>query len=155
MRKKIVVLVGMCMLLACMPMMTAAPSFGMRNSVLQPRTLSRGDGTFSGVFAEKNETGYNMLGNLSGDYSMGPGPFGSFSGVWEMDDESAEGAFSGYIIYRFFLGQYNVTDSEQTGEFIGLFKVNQTSNEFMAISLVFTDAGHDVRYALGTLQESP
>lgn len=154
MTKKIVAIVAICMLLAFMPMMTAAPSFGIRNSGLQPRTLSRGNGTFEGVFAEKNETGYNILGNISGDYSMGSGPFGQFSGVWEMLDESADGAFSGYIIQRFFMGQYNVTGSEETGNFIGLFKVNQTINEFRAISLVFTDAGHVVRYALGTLEES-
>jgi hypothetical protein len=134
-----------------MPMITATPAVSKYRG-LMPRLVSRAEGTFTGVFAEKNETGYNILGSISGDYSMGSGPFGSFSGAWEMDDESAEGEFSGYIVSRFFVGQYNITGSEQTGQFIGLFKVNET--EFKAISLVFTGENHLVRYALGTIDET-
>ena len=152
--KKVLIVLGICALVACMPMMTAAPSVGVKNFRLQPRTLSRGIGTFSGVFAEKNETGYNVLGNISGTYSMGSGLFGTLDGLWETNDMSVSGVFSGYIIHRFFFGQYNVTGGNETGYFVGLYKVNQTSNEFRAISLVFTDEGHVARYALGTVQES-
>jgi len=152
--KKTLIVIGICALVACMPMMTAAPSVGVKNSLLQPRTLSRGNGTFSGVFAEKNETGYNILGNISGTYNIGMSSFGTIAGIWEMTDANVSGAFNGYIIYRFFLGQYNVTGVEEAGQFIGLYKINQTSSEFRAISLVFTDEDHLTRYALGTVQES-
>ncbi|MFO7677487.1 MAG: hypothetical protein R6V50_03780 [Thermoplasmatota archaeon] len=151
--KKLFLVIGICTLLVCMPMITAAPSLGLINSGLQRRTLPAGDGTFEGVFAEKNETGYVVLGDINGTYSKGPGPFGSFDGVWNMLDDSANGTFSGYIVSRFIMGQYEVNNSQETGNFIGLLNVNQSAMEFTAIALVFTDDGLLVRYAAGDIIE--
>ena len=112
------------------------------------------DGNFSGVFAEKNETGYNILGTMEGYYSTGFNwTAGQLAGVWAFDNGSASGEFNGYIFHRLFLGQYNVTDGNDTGWFIGLFKMNQTTNEFQAISLILTGQDHLIRYGLGTYQE--
>ena len=149
--RKIIVVLGICVILTSMPLIAASPG-SILNKVL-PRIGST-EGTFEGVFAEKDEYGYNILGNVSGSYSVSSRSWGTMSGTWETLDGNVSGDFSGYIWGRLFLGQYDITGSEDEGHYIGLFRVNETTSEFKAISLVFPGDDYLVRYALGDVEES-
>ncbi len=151
--KKILAVLGICALLTCMSMITAAPINHFKQRGLIPRASLQSGGNFTGVFAEKNDTGYIILGNISGTYIMGANwSLGSIDGIWTMDDGSASGNFSGYILHRFFFGQYHITGGNSSW-FIGLYKLNETTNEFKAISIVFAEDNYLIRYGIGTYEE--
>ena len=154
MRKQLILL-GICTFLICMPMITGSQLNLMKHRALMPKIISQSGGNFTGVFAEKNESGYNMLGTMSGTYTTSFNwSLGTLSGVWAMNDGNASGDFNGYILHRLFFGEYNVTGGESDW-FIGLFRLNQTSNEFKAISIVFADDNYLIRYGIGTYEENP
>jgi hypothetical protein len=111
---------------------------------------SRQDGNFSGMFAKKNESGYVMLGSLEGTYNMSSNNSGSFEGIWDMTDENVSGTFNGWFWGSFILGKID-QDAGNSSWFIGLYRVNTTSNEFGAVALIFS-APCIVRYAAGTYQ---
>ncbi len=152
--KKLLAVLGICVILTLMPMVTASPINLFKHRGLISRSTLQTGGNFSGVFAEKNETGYNILGNISGTYTLGANwTLGTIDGIWVMDDGSASGNFSGYIWHRLFFGQYHITGGNSSW-FIGLFRTNETSNEFRAITIVFTEDDHLIRYGIGTYEES-
>ncbi|MGF3554161.1 MAG: hypothetical protein ACQXXF_02650 [Thermoplasmatota archaeon] len=152
--KKMLLAIGICSILVCMPLITSSPINVFKHKELISRRTLQSSGTFEGIFAEKNETGYNILGNISGTYTKAINwSVGTFSGIWAVYDENVSGEFNGNIFHKFFIGQYNVTDGD-SGWLIGLFKLNQTTNEFRAISIVFAGETYLIRYALGTYIET-
>ena len=97
----------------------------------------------------KNETGYEILGNIFGYYNIAWGNHsGYYAGVWETLDGNQSGAFSGWFFYQVTIGQYNITGSEDTGGFIGLFRVNETDMTIKSVALVYNEEDHFIRYAL-------
>jgi hypothetical protein len=107
------------------------------------------DGNISGVYAEKNDTaGYDILGTVFGYYHVSWEGCGYYAGVWETLDGNTSGCFSGLYFYSIALGQYNVTDSEETGGFIGLFKTNESDMTIKSVALVGNDEDHFIRYSL-------
>jgi hypothetical protein len=152
--KKLLAVLGICAILICVPMVSASPMNLFKHRGLIPRGSLNTGGTFSGVFAEKNETGYNILGTISGTYTEGINwSLGTIDGIWAMDDASASGNFSGSLFHRFFFGQYYVTGGNSSW-FIGLFRTNETTNEFQAITLVFAEEDYLIRYGIGTYIET-
>jgi hypothetical protein len=108
------------------------------------------NGNFSGMFAMKNESGYVILGSLEGTYQMSSNNSGTFDGIWNMTDDNLSGTMNGWFRARFFMGQIEQNTGESSW-FIGLFRVNTTSNEFGAVALIFSSPCM-VRYAAGTFQ---
>jgi hypothetical protein len=150
--KKILVVVGICIVLAAMPMTSALPLFGSKHvNFLQKHALpTLTNGTFTGVFAEKNESGYIPLGDLSGTYNVGEWT-GTFVGTWSLYDGSASGTISGMVWSHLFYGQLNTTGSDESSWFIGLYRVNTTDNSFEAGAIVFGNDQHYIRYAMGSI----
>jgi len=146
--KKIIVVLGICLVLIAMPMTTAFPLFGARHTnIIQKHmrpTLT--NGSFTGVFAEKNESGYIPLGNFSGTYQGS-----TFTGIWTLDDGSASGALGGWSFGYFFAGQMNTTGTNQSNWFFGLYRVNTTDNSFVAGAIIGGSNGHFIRYAMGSI----
>ena len=111
------------------------------------------DGNISGVYAMKNETGYEILGNIFGYYNIVWGSVGYYAGVWETLDGNSSGQFSGWLLGHIALGQYNITGSEDDGRFVGLLKFNETDMTIKAVSLVTTEDDYFIRYALCSYTE--
>lgn len=113
------------------------------------------DGNFSGVYAMKNETtGYEFLGTVFGYYNIAWGNnSGYYAGVWETLDGNNSGAFSGLFFYHVTIGQYNITGSEETGGFIGLFRVNESDMTIKSVALVYNDDDYFIRYSLCSYTE--
>jgi len=150
--KKILVVVGICIVLAAMPMTTAFPLFGARhtNYIQKHIRPTLTNGSFTGVFSEKNETGYIPLGELSGTYNEG-GMSNTFVGTWSMYDGSASGDISGWFWNHIFIGQLNSTGSNESSWFVGLYRVNTTDNSFEAGSIVFGNDQYYMRYIMGSI----
>jgi len=108
------------------------------------------DGNFSGMFAMKNESGYVILGSLEGTYQKSSNISGSFDGIWNTTDDNESGTLNGWFWGSFLLGQIQ-QDAGESSWFIGLYSVNTTSNEFAAVTLIFSSP-YIVRYAAGTYQ---
>ena len=146
--KKIIVVLGICMVLVAMPLTTAFPLLGSNHITKLSRHArpALANGTFTGVFAEKNESGYIPLGNLSGTYQGS-----SFTGIWTLDDGSASGALNGWSFGNFFIGQMNTTGTNQSNWFLGLYRVNTTDNSFVAGAIIGGSNGYFIRYAMGTI----
>ena len=99
--KKILLIIGICLILVAMPMTTASPllkSTPLKNLLQHGRPLLT-NGSFTGVFAEKNESGYIPLGTIDGTYTEQH----FFTGAWSLFDGSAsgtiEGTYWGYIFW--------------------------------------------------------
>lgn len=140
------------MVLVAMPMTSAFPLFGSKhaNSIQKFIRPTLTNGSFSGVFAEKNETGYIPLGEFNGTYNGGE-MMGSFTGTWSMYDGNASGAISGWYGSHLVFGQLNTIGSNQSSIFIGLYRVNTTDNSFEAGAIVFGNDQHYIRYAMGSI----
>lgn len=152
--KKLLVILGVCAVLTCTPILNASQINHFKHRGLKPSVSLQSGGTFTGEFAMKNETGFIPLGNMSGTYTQGVNwTAGTLTGVWALYDETASGDFNGHIFHRLFIGQYNVTGGD-SGWFVGLYKLNETTNEFKAISIVFAGENHFVRYGIGTYIET-
>jgi len=113
---------------------------------LLPKTYEKTltGGNFSGQFAKKNDTGYVILGSLEGTYNDS----GTFDGMWNAYDGNISGTMSGWFWSHIFIGQ--IEYSNNSDWFVGLYNVNTTSNEFVAVSLIFSSP-FMIRYAAGTL----
>jgi hypothetical protein len=149
--KKIMVAIGICIVLAAMPMTTAFPLFGSHVNVIQKHirpTLT--NGSYNGVYAMKNESGYIPLGELNGTYNIGEWS-GTFNGTWSQYDGNASGTISGWILSHLFFGQLYTTGSNQSSTFIGLYRVNTTDNSFEAAAILFGNDQYNIRYAIGTI----
>ena len=107
-------------------------------------------GNFSGMFAMKNESGYIILGSLEGTYNKSSNYSGTFDGIWNMTDDNTSGTMDGWFWGSFLIGQI-AQDSGESNWFVGLYRVNTTSNEFGIVTLIFSSP-NIVRYAAGTYQ---
>jgi hypothetical protein len=150
--KKILVIVGICIVLAAMPMTTALPLFNLKpmNIIQHHARPSLTNGTFTGVFAMKNESGYIPLGEFTGTYDTEEF-FGTFVGTWTTYDGNASGTMTGWNWGNIFYGQINTTGSEGSNWFIGLYRLNTTDNTFEAGAIIFGEDQHFIRYMMGSL----
>ena len=107
------------------------------------------DGNISGVYAEKNETtGYEILGNVFGYYSISWGSIGYYAGVWATLDGNITGYFAGWFFYHITIGEYNITGSNETGGFIGLIDINESDMTIKSVALAYNEEDHFIRYSL-------
>ncbi|UCF13355.1 MAG: hypothetical protein JSW06_03615 [Thermoplasmatales archaeon] len=106
------------------------------------------NGSFTGQFAKKNESGYVILGSLEGTYSKSSNYTGSFEGNWNTTTGSASGNMSGWFWGPLILGQIQNSTGESNW-FIGLYHLNTTSSEFSAVAIIM-GSWFGVRYAVGT-----
>lgn len=107
------------------------------------------DGNISGVYALKNETtGYEILGNVFGYYAISWGQVGYYAGAWQTLDGNTSGYFAGWFFYSITLGEFNVTDSNETGGFIGLMEINESDSTIKSVALAYTEEDHFIRYSL-------
>jgi hypothetical protein len=150
--KKILVVVGICIVLAAMPMTTALPLFNLKpmNIIQHHARPSLTNGTFTGVFSMKNESGYIPLGEFTGTYDTEEF-FGTFVGTWTTYDGNASGTMTGGNWGNIFYGQINTTGSEGSNWFIGLYRLNTTDNTFEAGAIIFGEDQHNIRYMMGSL----
>lgn len=158
--KKLLVIFGMCLILAAMPMTIASPQLGVQhanqlqtatsthtNHLLRHHNPSLTNDTFTGIFALKNESGIVPLGTLSGTFSDY-----TFEGIWALDDGTAAGTFSGGMWGYLCWGEIQTDGSNESQWFAGLFRVNETDNSFQAISIVFDFNGYAIRYVIGDIE---
>jgi len=125
--KKISIIVGVCIILAAMPMTSAVSLFAPNHASLiqNPARPTFTNGTFSGVFAMKNESGYIPLGDFNGTYDVG-GWFGSFAGTWTMDEGNVSGAMSGWVLGYIVYGIINTTGAtNQIGSLVFIESMRQ------------------------------
>lgn len=149
--KKILVVVGICIVLAAMPMTTALPLFNLRPiNLIQNARPSLTNGTFTGVYAMKNESGYIPLGEFAGTYEAWEYT-GSFVGTWTSYEGNASGAIEGWVWGHLFYGLINTTGSEESDWFIGLYRLNTTDNSFEAGAIIFGEDDYYIRYAMGSI----
>jgi len=107
------------------------------------------DGNITGVYAMKNETGYEILGTIFAYYDNVWGRVGYYKGIWQSLDGNNSGQFAGWYFHHVALGHYNITGSEDDGGFIGLLRFNETDMTIKAVSLVtYGDEDYFIRYAL-------
>lgn len=150
--KKILFIVGICVILAAMPMTTAFPLFNQKpmNILTRHARLLNTNGSFTGEFAEKNESGYNILGEFSGTYEMSTW-FGTFVGTWTTYEGNTSGTIDGWLLGYLCMGYVNITGGEEPDFFIGLYRVNTTDYTFEAGAIIFAQGDHYIRYAMGSL----
>jgi hypothetical protein len=150
--KKILVVVGICIVLAAMPMTSALPLFSPRHANLMQKHIRAPltNGTFTGEFAMKNESGYIPLGEFDGTYEAWEWT-SSYVGTWTMFDGSASGTMTGWSWGHLFYGQINTTGSEESDWIIGLYRLNTTDNTFEAGAIIFGEDQYCIRYAMGSL----
>jgi len=144
-------IIGICIIVAALPMATASPILKSHqvNNLFRHERAMLTNGSFSGIFAEKNETGYVPIGTLSGTFA-GENT-GTFEGVWALDNGSASGSFNGWYFSHIFLGQVNTTGVEGSSWVLGLYRVNTTDNSFEAAAILFGTDNYAIRYAMGTI----
>jgi len=120
----------------------------INNKLTQKNTfLDSTEGNFTGKFAKKNDTGYIILGSLNGTYNKSSNYTGTFSGAWNTTNGSISGTMDGWFWGYVFLGTIKSDNSSYW--FVGLYRVNTTSNKFYAVSVIF-DSSYIIRYAAGT-----
>ncbi len=148
--KKILAVVGICIFLAAMPMTSASLLSNLRPiNIIHNAHPALTNGTFTGAYAMKNESGYIPLGEFEGTYESWEFT-GSFVGTWTAFDGNSSGTFSGWNWGYFFYGFMNTTGSEGSNLFIGLYRVNTTDNSFEAGAIIFGEDQHFIRYMMGT-----
>jgi hypothetical protein len=155
--KKIMAILLVGLLVVSIPAVSSLriPKIPVKNIEVSEKTIvptdipEWADGNISGVFAEKNETeGYNILGSLFGYYAISWGRVGYYAGVWQTSDGNVTGCFAGWFFYSIALGEYNVTDSNETGGFIGLMNVNESDMTIKSVALAYNEEDHFIRYSL-------
>jgi len=146
--KKLIVIIGICLVLVAMPMTTASP-LGKHISLQQHARPMLTNGTFTGVFALKNETGYVPIGTFNGFY--GGDTWGNFTGVWSLDNASASGTMDGWYWGHIFWGQLHTDGVNESQWFGGLYRVNTTDSSFKAIAVILGNNDYSIRYAMGTI----
>jgi hypothetical protein len=163
--KKLLIIVGICLVITAMPMTVASPQLGVQHSnqlitttsphlgvqqsnhLLRHHNPSLTNGTFTGIFTMRNESGYIPLGTLNGTFS----DYG-FNGAWALDNGTASGTFNGVIWGYICWGELQTAGSNESHFFGGLFRVNETDNSFQAVSIVLGFNGYAIRYAIGNVQ---
>jgi hypothetical protein len=158
--KKLLVIFGICLVLAAMPMTVASPQLGLQHSnqlitttsthanhLLRHHNPSLTNDTFTGIFAMKNESGIVPLGTLSGTFTTS-----DFEGTWALDNGSASGTFNGWLWGYLCWGVLQTDGSNESQWFGGLFRVNETDYSFQAVSIVLGYNGYAIRYAIGNIE---
>lgn len=150
--KKLMVVIGICLLVIAMPLTTASPLLKSNhlNTILRQNQPMPTNGSFVGEFAEKNETGYIPLGTLGGTYG-GDDHWGTFTGTWTRYDGNGSGTIGGWYMSHIIIGQINTTGVEGSSWFFGLYRVNATDNSFTAGAIIFGEDDYLIRYAMGTI----
>ena len=135
-----------------MPLTTAAPLLKSTHhaSLLPHARPTSTNGSYTGAFALKNDSGYVPLGTFSGTFTGDMS--GEFNGVWTLDDESATGTMNGWYWGYIFIGQMNTDGMNESHWFGGLYRVNETDNSFEAVAIILGNNDYMIRYAMGTLQ---
>jgi len=147
--KKLLAVLGISLVILSMTPLTSAHL--MNKPLIRHHLPATDDGSYSGTFFMKNETGWVPLGEFSGTYS-GSNWSASYDGTWYTYDGNSTGTMTGMVWGRLFFGQMNVTGSDQGSWYIGLFDVNSTDSSFRAVSVIFGgDDNYAIRYALGSL----
>ena len=155
--KKILVIFIVGFLLLGISLSTASTIEHKQDHLIQnslPKVLNRDviEGTFTGQFALKNESGYVILGTVDGSYNK-TNYTGEFEGVWTLNDDGSTGTFQGWFWGSFFMGQIETTNGSDW--FAGLSMVNETDNSYSAIILVLNeDYDYYIRYSAGTYIET-
>lgn len=148
--KKLIIALGICIVLIAMPLTTATTLSNLRPiNIIHNARPALTNGTYTGVFAMKNESGYNPLGEFSGTYQTWEWT-GSFEGTWTLYNGSASGTMTGWSWGYLFYGMLNTTGSEESDWFIGLYRVNTTDNTFEAGAIIFAEQ-HYILYMMGSL----
>ena len=155
--KKIIAILLVGLLVASIPAVSSLriPKVLQKNTQITQKTLvpadvpEWADGNITGVYAEKNETSvYNILRNVSGYYGIYWGQVGYFAGVWTTLDGNITGEFAGWFFYHLTIGEYNITDSNETGGFIGLMEINESDMTIKSVALAYNEEDHFIRYSL-------
>lgn len=146
--KKLLGILAISLILIAMPLSTASHPGLTKLMSRHPRPLT--DGSFSGAYAMKNESGYVPLGTFSGTYS-GDNWTSSFEGTWTSNDGNMSGTMSGMSWGFLYWGELTVTQTNQTTWFGGMFRVNTTDNSFRSISIILTEQNYTMLYELGNL----
>lgn len=128
----------------------STPTFlakNVRTHRLDDNTTS---GNLTGVYAIKNDTGYDIQGELNGVWEKNWAWGGTLAFHWNNTNNTMEGDVEAYFFGHLYIGQFNITGTNSSGWIAGLFNVNETSNEFVSVALIYLDDYH-VRYAIGTI----
>jgi hypothetical protein len=104
-------------------------------------------GNFSGQYAMKNESGFVFLGSINGSYEMSSNYTGTFEAIWNSTDGNESGNMSGWYWGQFYLGEIEYANDSYW--FIGIYRVNTSSNEFYSAAIIFSSPWI-IRYAAGT-----
>lgn len=107
------------------------------------------NGSFTGVFALKNDSEYIPLGTFNGTYSGDI--WGTFTGIWSFDNGSASGTIGGWYWGHIFVGQLHTDGINESQWFGGLYRVNTTENSFDAVAVILGNDNYMIRYATGTI----
>ena len=107
-------------------------------------------GNLTGVYAIKNVTGYEIQGQLDGTWEKSWSWGGTLEFHWNNSNNTMEGDVEAYFFGHIYIGQINITGTNTTGWIAGLFRVNETTNEFVSVALIYTN-DYYVRYAIGTI----
>ena len=128
-----------------------APSFASKTIQTQRLDGNNTNGTITGVYAIKNESGYNIEGQLNGVWEQSWPWGGTLAFHWNNSNNTMEGDVQAYFFGQIYIGQINITGTNTSGWIAGLFRVNETTNEFVSVALIYTD-DYYVRYAIGTIE---
>jgi hypothetical protein len=126
------------------------PSFVSKTIRTQRLNSNTTTGNFTGIYAIKNETGYQIQGQLDGTWEKSWSWGGTLEFHWNNSNNTMEGDVEAYFFGHIYIGQINITGTNTTGWIAGLFRVNETTNEFVSVALIYTN-DYYVRYAIGTI----
>jgi hypothetical protein len=128
----------------------STPAFiakNLRTHRLNDNTTS---GNLTGVYAIKNDTGYEIQGEINGAWEKNWGWGGSLDFHWNNTNNTMEGYVDAWFFGQIYFGSINITGTNSSGWIAGLFDVNETSSEFVSVALIYLD-DYQVRYAIGTI----
>jgi len=127
-----------------------APTFFAKNVRTHQLNDNTTSGNLTGVYAIKNETGYEIEGEINGVWEKSWPWGGTLAFHYNNSNNTMEGDVEAYFFGHVYIGSINVTGTNQSGWIAGLFKVNETTNEFVSVAIVYLDDYH-IRYAIGTI----
>ncbi len=126
------------------------PSFIAKNVRTHRLNDNTTSGNLTGIYAIKNDTGYEIQGEINGVWEKNWAWGGTLAFHYNNSNNTMEGDVSAYFFGQVYIGSINVTGTNQSGWIAGLFDVNETSSEFVSVALIYLDDYH-IRYAIGTI----
>jgi hypothetical protein len=127
-----------------------APSFAQKELRPHRPTDNVTSGNLTGVYAIKNDTGYDIQGQINGTWEKTWAWAGTFEFHWNNSNNTQEGDVDAFFFGNVYIGSINITGTNDSGWLVGLFKVNETTNQFVSVALIYINDYH-IRYALGTI----